>query len=91
MISLGYKWVTKHRCLTLNLPLFRAHISLETRISFQLQEQGLLNQMRMDDRFDGIGVHPSSGGVGLEPRTFRVKSVDSFQGSFAGEGENLEA
>ena len=33
---MGYKWVTKNRCLTLNLPLFRAHISLETHIEFQL-------------------------------------------------------
>ena len=74
---MGYK----NHCLTLNLPLFRAHISLETRISFQLQEQGLLNQMRMDDRFDGIGVHPSSGGAGLEPRTFRIGLVDSFGNS----------
>ena len=56
-----------------------------------VQEQGLLSQIEIDDRFDGEGVHPYSGGVGLEPRTFRVKSVDSFQGSFAGEGENLEA
>ena len=47
-----------------------------------VKEQGLLNQMRMDDRFDDIGVHPYSGGAGLEPRTFRVSTVDSFYGSF---------
>ena len=36
----------------------------------------------MDGRFDGIGVYPNSGGVGLEPRTFRIGLVDSFGSSF---------
>ena len=43
-----------------------------------VKEQGLLSQIEMDDRFDGKGAHPYSGGVGLEPWTFRVGSVDSF-------------
>ena len=30
-----------------------------------VKEQGLLSQIEMDDRFDGKGVHPYSGGVVL--------------------------
>ena len=47
-----------------------------------VQEQGLLSQIEMDDMFDGKGVHPYSGGAGLEPWTFRVSLVDSFGSSF---------
>ena len=47
-----------------------------------VQEQGLLSQIEIDDRFDGKGVHTYSGGAGLEPRTFRVGSIDSFRGIF---------
>ena len=43
---------------------------------------GLLSQIEIDDRFDGKGVHPYSGGAGLEPRTFRIGLVDSFGSSF---------
>ena len=43
---MGYKWVTKHRCLTLNLPQFHAYISLETHISFQLAV--LFNSISME-------------------------------------------
>ena len=46
-----------------------------------VKEQGLLSQIEMDDRFDGKVVHPFSGGVGLEPRTFRISLVDSFGNS----------
>ena len=46
---MGYKWVTKHRCLTPNLHLFRAHISLETHISFQLAV--LFSFISMDKHF----------------------------------------
>ena len=43
---------------------------------------GLLRQIELDDRFDGKGVHPYCRGVGFEPWTFRVGSIDSFGSSF---------
>ena len=49
--------------------------------SVVVKEQGLLSQIEIDDRFDGKGVHPYSGGAGLEPRTFRIGLVDSFGNS----------
>ena len=47
-----------------------------------VKEQGLLSQIEMDDRFDGKGVHPYSGGAVHEPWTFRVGSVTSLGWSF---------